>query len=721
MVGMPEWHGELRRARSIGFAAIPGGAPGRYAPAVTAGDALLPDMDVARELASALRAGDDSVATALAARVAVPRWLLTHREFGPRGRLDTGDAGEALGCISALAAGPPVILGPWLAKPTVIDLVAEAMETAAVPGRMDDHPWARGIAALEGCGHPAIALLLRARAAEGAGRSDEARQLIESCLKLDPILLPATRDAMEYELCAGNWARAWGLASAIGSDEIAEPLLRPLDRLRQPAPGTERASRNQPCPCGSGRKYKACCRTKDLDAGVHPLRDRAPALYAMLATYAQRGPNHKVTDRMAACAIGAPHAAMLALDLAIFDGGTVQRFLAARGHLLPDDERGLLGTWLTEPTDMYEVSSVNRGSELWLRSLVGGAQRVWQRDRLFSLSVRRLDIVIGRLLPDGARLPGGGRHVQALGGMGILPRDLREVGEALFPEGPVAPGSVPLFPERLLSQFARRPSPVFQTADGDEYRWCETAIEAGAVEKVWPLLTKPCLAPPQPPIRGVNGYYAYLQALPERFWTRNSPSEIEYAGRIQPGRLTNLGTIRRGVSGFTVTANSVRRAADLEAVVLRAASAAGCPAGVTQRSALTAEELAGTPLEAEDGPGSREATCRRLGIEGVDPPEQRKLILEGYFLPIEHSLDDGAREINRELGYLSMLEARDAAGMTPAEAVAAGGAALDRVLAMIDDCEWRLRRAETEAKDTTMLPDPDELRRRLGIRPGLRR
>jgi hypothetical protein len=678
-------------------------------------------MEAARELASALRAGDDSAATGLAARAGVPRWLLTHREFGPRGRLDTGDAGEALGCISALAARPPVNVVPGLAKPAVIDLVAEAVETAAAPGMTDEHPWARGIAALEDCGHPAIPMLLRARAAEGSGRSDEARQMIGSCLRLDPMLLPAARDAMEYELCAGNWARAWELASALGSDEIAETLLRPLDGLRQPAPGTERASRNQPCPCGSGRKYKACCRVKDLEGGVHPLPDRAPALYAMLATYAQRGPNRTAAERMAACAIGAPHAAMLALDLAIFDGGAAERFLAARGHLLRGDERDLLGEWLTEPVDMYEVSWVKRGSELFLRSLVGGPQRVWQRDRLFSLSVRRMDILIGRLLPDGALLPGGGRHVQALGGMGILPRDLREAGEALFPRGPVAPRSVPLFPERLLSQFAGQSSPVFQTADGDEYRWCDTTIAVGSVEKVWPLLTRRCLAPPKPPIRDVDGYYAYLETLPERFWTRNSPGEIEYAGQIQPGRLTNLGTIRRGVSGLTVTANSVRRAADLEAVVLAAASAAGCPANVTQRSALTADELAGRPPEADDGPDSREATCRRLGIEGVGSPEQRKLILEGYFLPIEHSLSDVAREINRELGYLSMLEARDAAGMTPAEAVAAGGAALDRVLARIDDCEWQLRRAEAEGKDTGMLPDADEVRRRLGIRAGLRR
>jgi hypothetical protein len=682
---------------------------------------MLPDIAICRELASALRAGDDSAAAGLAARAGIPRWLLTHPELGRRGQLDVGDAGEALGCISMLAAGRAATLVPWLAKPAVIDLVAEAVETAAVRGTTPGHPWEQGIAALEGSGHPAIPMLLRARQEEGSGRSDQARQLIGSCLLVDPDLLPAIRDAMEYELCAGNWARAWELASSIGSDSIAEPLLRPLDRLRQPAPGAERASRNQPCPCGSGRKYKACCRVRDLDGGVHRLPHRAPALYAMLATYARRGPNREVADRMAACAIGAPYAAMLALDLAIFDGGTARRFLAVRGHLLRDDERDLLREWLAEPVDIYEVSSVKRGSELSLRSLVGGPQRVGQRDRMFSLSVRRLDIVIARLLPDGARPDGGGRHLQALGGMAILPRDLREAAAELFPGGPVVPGNAPLFGERLLSQFAGQSSPVFQTADGDEYRWCETTIEVGSAGKIWPLLTRSCLDPPRPPIMDIHGYYAYLKSLPGRFWTRNTPDEIEYAGEIQPGRLTNLGTIRRGRTGFTVNANSVRRAADLEAVVLAASSAAGCPADVARRSAQTADELTGTPPEAGDGPASREAACRRLGIEGVLPPEPRRLIVEGYFLPIEHGLDDVAREINRELGYLSVLESRDAAGVTPAEAVTAGGAALDRVLAMIDDCEWRLRHAEAEGKDTGMLPDPGELRRRLGIPAGPRR
>jgi hypothetical protein len=37
------------------------------------------------------------------------------------------------------------------------------------------------------------------------------------------------------------------------------------------------------------------------------------------------------------------------------------------------------------------------------------------------------------------------------------------------------------------------------------------------------------------------------------------------------------------------------------------------------------------------------------------------------------------------------------------------------VLALIDDCEWRVRSRPDDDDSTDMLPDPDELRRRLGI------
>ena len=83
----------------------------------------------------------------------------------------------------------------------------------------------------------------------------------------------------------------------------------------------------------------------------------------MIATYAQRSPRRPAMDRMLACAVGAPQAAMLALDLAVFDGGAAGQFLADRGHLLRPDERELLSRWLTVPVDLYEVTWVRPGSQ----------------------------------------------------------------------------------------------------------------------------------------------------------------------------------------------------------------------------------------------------------------------------------------------------------------------------------------------------------------------
>ena len=124
-----------------------------------------------------------------------------------------------------------------LDDPGVLDLVAEQAEAAAVPGAPAAHPWTAGLAALEVAGsrEPALrvaVMLLRARAAEGADCADQARALVERCLEGAPGLLPAVRDAAEYELCAGNWARAWTLADSIRADPVARPMLPADDHQR---------------------------------------------------------------------------------------------------------------------------------------------------------------------------------------------------------------------------------------------------------------------------------------------------------------------------------------------------------------------------------------------------------------------------------------------------------------------------------------------------------
>ncbi len=677
--------------------------------------ALLRTRSTFQDLARALRAGDDADAARLAARLGLPPRLLTHRGLGPRGSVPVETAADALAVIAALApGGQPANAGAEaqrhrLGDPQVLDLVADEVEAAAVHGRPAAHPWAAGLAALDAPGlqEPALrgaALLLQARAAEGAGAAGWARAVVEQCLEAVPGLLPAVRDAAEYELCAGNWARAWELADSIRADAVAEPMLPALDSLRRPAAGAGQVSRNRPCPCGSGRKYKACCQEKDQQAVPHPLAERAVALYAMIATYAQRSPRRPAMDRMLACAVGAPQAAMLALDLAVFDGGAAGQFLADRGHLLRPDERELLVRWLTVPVDLYEVTWVRPGSQLRLRSLVGGPQSVEQRDRLLSLSASRLDLVVARLLPDGTRL-------RALGGIAGLSRDHRRQACALFPHGPVLPRDGSPFPERLLSVFSQQPRRRFVTADGEEYRFCETTVKVADPAAAWAALRDRCLPPPQPPIRDLAGYQAYLEAMPSRWWCQPAEDEIDYVGTIEPGTLTNLGAIQRGPAGtFTLTANSEARVAALEAHVASVAS----HAEVTRRSARTAEQLVGEAEDSGSAPDSDEAERRRRGVD-LTQPEPVTLILEQYFLPLQEEQGYRAREISRAQAVDRMLAARDEEGLTPAEAAAAGGAALGRVLALLDDCEWRLHRKHESGESADLLPDPDELRRRIGI------
>jgi hypothetical protein len=686
----------------------------------------LPDTQSdAGRLATAIRAGDDDTAAALAAHLRLPLRLLTHRGLGPRGRVPLGDAADALALIAALVGsssrGKAVDVAAEaqrhrLADPEVLDLVADEVEAAATPGNSAAHPWAAALASLDVLQEPALrasALLLRARTAEGAGAADEARALVEHCLALAPGLRPAVRDAAEYEMCAGHWAQAWELANTIGTDPVAEPMLPSLDTLRRPAAGSGKVGRNRPCPCGSGRKYKVCCLHADQRTAPRPLAERAVALYAMIATYAQRSPRRPVLDRMMACAIGAPQAGMLALDFAVFDGGAGRQFLADRGHLLRPDERDLLVRWLTVPADLYEVTWVRPGSQLLARSLVGGPPSVELHDRLLSLSVTRLDLIVARFLPDGTRL-------RALGGLAGLGRDHRRQACAAFADGPVPPGDGEQFPERLLALFSRPAPRRFVTGAGDEYRFCEATVVVADPPSACAALRDRCLPPPRRPIRDVAGFRAYLELVPDRWWSQTAEDEVEYVGKVEPGTLTNLGTIEWGVAGeFRLTANSEERLAALEAEI--AAVAAG--AEVTERTARTAEQLLEDTREPDfdldSGAAELDSGADERRRRGVNLPEAEPVtvILEQYFLPLEADRDYLARQISRAHAVERMLSARDKDGLTPAEAVAAGGAALERVRALLDDCEWRRQRKLETGEEADLLPDPAELRRRVGLPP----
>jgi hypothetical protein len=100
--------------------------------------------------------------------------------------------------------------------------------------------------------------------------------------------------------------------------------------------------------------------------------------------------------------------------------------------------------------------------------------------------------------------------------------------------------------------------------------------------------------------------------------------------------------------------------------------------------------------------------ARRLGdndVRGQLGPEPVTVIMEQYFIPLAEEQGHLARDITRSLAVDRMLPAQDEEGLTPAEAATVGGPALDRVLALLDDCEWRRLRRQQSGEPVGMLPD----------------
>ncbi|HEV2639706.1 MAG TPA: SEC-C metal-binding domain-containing protein [Actinocrinis sp.] len=675
-------------------------------------------------LAELLRSGeDDPEAERILENAGLPSALLTDPDFGPEGRFDQRCRAGALAALTDLRRQDisPAILGSILDRlvdPYIVDLVADQIEAEAARRVPDSTAWFAHVDALRAAakGVPAAeaaAALLQARVHEGRGETDEARRQTEQALALAPDLFPAIRDRAEYELCSGNWARAWQLASSIEDDDLASNLLWCLDTLRKPAqvPRAARPARNQPCPCRSGRKYKACCEGKDTGTAEHHLERRAPALYAMLATYSQRSARRALYDRLRAQVPGSPATFMFCLDLAIFDGGAAAAFMACRGHLLREDERALLDRWLTTPLDLYEVTWTKPGSRLRLRSLVGGPQSIELDDRAFSSSVGRLDLVLARLQPE--NLDG---KLRALGGLAWLDRGKRRSTVKLFPTSPLAPapGNVEGggFTQRAFELIDAPAGPLeLTTTDGDEVRFCTVVLDLDDADAVWEALLDQCEPAPEQRIRTADDYRALHTRMPEKFlW--NTGEEIESIVKLDTGGFINVGTLALDdLAGLIkVSTNSEQR---LDALI-ELVRAQAPDARVFSRQTQTAQELAG-PQKHEGRATARDRLVRRrLGLEFAEPAP-RRIIYESYFLPVDFEDSGLADRISRVTMTGNMLAAASIDGMTPAQALAAGGEPRLEALALIDDCEWSRRRKAENGEDVTAMPDPDELRQALGV------
>src|ERR1019366_3456977 len=187
----------------------------------------------------------------------------------------------------------------------------------------------------------------------------------------------------------------------------------------------------------------------------------------------QRAASAETLSRLVARSGGNRQSALLCLDLLLTDCGLTERFLRARGGWLRDDERELAESWQHIPIGLFEAREIQRGTGLTVRPLSSG-ERFFLEDRLFSASVRRLDLFCGRILHDGTR-----PRMFAIPAR--VPREQRRELSTLLPGRPSA--------EQLAEFFAARPEPHGRHAAGRDYSDAGVVWGVPDEPRAWSRLT----------------------------------------------------------------------------------------------------------------------------------------------------------------------------------------------------------------------------------------
>ena len=188
-----------------------------------------------------------------------------------------------------------------------------------------------------------------------------------------------------------------------------------------------KTSRNAPCPCGSGKKYKKCCLAKDeaattsiavsegaITRALGWLREHYPEESERAIAFEYFGSleqeQFEALDELPEDLEEKVH--LNAFEWVLAEGEisptgdeddfvpVMELVLGEGGPLMDAHERRYLQFLATEPIDLYEVVEAEPGEGLWLVStLADEPTRFWVRERSASRSLREGDIFAARVLP----------------------------------------------------------------------------------------------------------------------------------------------------------------------------------------------------------------------------------------------------------------------------------------------------------------------------------
>ena len=223
----------------------------------------------------------------------------------------------------------------------------------------------------------AALLWLKGTAVRRAGEMIEAEGNFQSALDLDSHHRPALLDLADIASDRGERERA---VSLLRRADLADddPMLVLLESLGQQA--GPQLGRNDPCWCGSGRKFKQCHLNRPPELSPS---DRARWLYFKATSFVNDATFQSLLLDLAAMrepARSDPEDGLpdgldndpLATDLALFEGGGLEEFLAQRSALLPEADLDMATSWLAVSRSVYEVQSTGSGVKVTLRDLRSG-------------------------------------------------------------------------------------------------------------------------------------------------------------------------------------------------------------------------------------------------------------------------------------------------------------------------------------------------------------
>jgi len=224
-----------------------------------------------------------------------------------------------------------------------------------------------------------------------------------------------------------------------------------IESFLAPTSNDRKLGRNDPCWCGSGRKFKQC---HQGSTALPALPDRVGWLCRKATTWLEHGTGdirRTIVELVACHATGDADIEVwqlpdlddgdlrsrfedaaddpIVLDATLHEGGMFRLFLRDRGPLLPDDEQLLAASWLTVDRSVHEVVGVDQEVSLELRDLATG-EVAQVRERSASLQLKVGDRICARVVPDGAsnQIIGGMFPVRSGTEETVL--DLCELGDA---------------------------------------------------------------------------------------------------------------------------------------------------------------------------------------------------------------------------------------------------------------------------------------------------